>query len=115
MLMTMLDVIKKAAKAVGDASNPVHILYGDVESVEPLSVRINPRFLLKGEALVVPESLKRYEVNLQHNHTTTGGSTGDALYDPVVIRPGLQKGDKVLLIRMQEGQQYVILDKVVDS
>jgi hypothetical protein len=30
----------------------------------------------------------------------------------VVIRPGLEAGDKVILLRVQGGQQFLILDKV---
>ncbi|MFC6545552.1 DUF2577 family protein [Cohnella cellulosilytica] len=31
------------------------------------------------------------------------------------MREDLQAGDKVVLLRAQGGQQYVLLDKVVDS
>jgi hypothetical protein len=29
-----------------------------------------------------------------------------------MIRPGLETGDKVILLRVQGGQQFLILDKV---
>lgn len=113
---SLLDVIKAAGMDAVGASNPVAIMFGEILTVNPLSVQVDQRFTLPSDFLLVPESLTRYEVDLRHNHSYGGsGTTGDGLTEKVVIRPGLQVGDKVLLFRVQGGQRYVILDKVVTA
>jgi len=111
----MLDAIRKAAMTAVEASNPVAVVFGTVTSADPLEVNVDQRFTLDADFLVVPESLTRLELDLKHHHTYGDGTTGDALTEPVVIRPGLQAGDRVVLLRLQGGQRYLILDKVVEA
>lgn len=113
--MTLLNLIKRAAAEAVDASNPVQVLYGEVIAADPLAVQVDQRFILTTEFLVVPEGLAPYTVDLRHSHGYDGSTTGSALADPVVIRRGLEAGDKVILLRTQGGQQYVILDRVVSA
>lgn len=116
---SLLDLIKTAGADAVNASNPVNVLFGEVITANPLSVKVDQRFTLPADFLVVPESLTRYEVDLKHFHRypddTQTEQTADALPEKVVIRPGLSPGDKVLMIRVQGGQRYIILDKVVTS
>lgn len=119
-MMNLTNLIKTAAKQAVDASNPAHILFGEVTSIDPLEVNVDQRFNLTADFLVVPESLTRYEVDLSHSHSyQDNNGSGDttrtsevALVEPIVIRAGLQIGDKLILIRVQGGQKYVIFDKV---
>ncbi len=73
--------------------------------------------MLDRDFFIVPESLTKYEIDLKHTHTYINNSSESNLntsLDKLLIREGLkQGGDKVLLLRVQGGQQYVILDKVV--
>lgn len=110
----MIDQIKRAALAAIDASNPVSVMTGTVTNLNPLEVNVDQRFTIDADFLIVPESLQRYEIDLKHNHAYSGGDTEDAL-DKIVIRSGLELNDKVLLLRIQGGQQFVIFDKVVDA
>lgn len=115
----LLDVIKKAGIQGVSAGNPVNILTGEVKSINPLSVSVDQRFILDADFLIIPESLTRYEIDLKHFHTypidTNTERTETAINDKIVIRSGLMTGNKVLLIRIQGGQKYVILDKVVEA
>lgn len=115
----LLNVIKRAGIEGVGAGNPVNILSGEVKTVNPISVLVNQRFILDADFLIIPESLIKYEVDLKHTHlyADDGSSqnTGIALNEKILIRPGLSVGDRVLLIRVQGGQKYVILDKVVIS
>ncbi len=97
----MLGEIKKAAMDAIDASKPAAVMYGEVITADPLSVNIDQRFTLTADFLVVPESLTKYEVEVDSQTIT--------------IRPGLLVGDKLLLLRMQGGQKFIILDKLVST
>ncbi|WP_337100933.1 DUF2577 domain-containing protein [Paenibacillus sp. YIM B09110] len=101
--MALLDSIKKAGAAAYAAGNPMAVLVGKVTNLNPLEVNVDPRFTLPEDFLILPESLTRFEVDL--GESATGGK--------VVIRKGLEAGDAVLLLRVQGGQQYVVLDKLV--
>lgn len=114
-MANLLELIKRAAQDAVAASQPVQVHIGTVLSAEPLRVQVDQRFILPAAALVVPESLTQYEVDLSHGHQYAGGTTGEALTEPVVIRRGLAAGDQVLLLRVQGGERYVILDRVVSA
>ncbi len=121
--MNMIQIIKKAALDAVEQSSPVNIAYGIVESLHPLEVSVNQKFTLTEDFLIVPERLIRHEVDLKHNHayidtkmnTPTPSTTEDALLEKLVIREGLQVGDKVLLLREQGGQRYLVMDRLVGT
>ncbi|MNC10681.1 hypothetical protein D3C75_583480 [compost metagenome] len=104
----MLNAIRQAALTGMEAGKPAAIMFGEVVAGNPLQVNVDQRFTLDADFLILPESLTRLELDLSHTH----GSSERGLTDPVVIRPGLQAGDKVILLRVQGGQQFLILDKV---
>lgn len=116
-MSSLLDLIKAAGADAVNASNPVNILFGEIIAVNPLSVKVDQRFTLPADFLIVPESLTRHEVDLKHTHQYTDdgstNNTSEALTQKIVIRPGLTIGDRVLMLRVQGGRRYVILDKVV--
>jgi len=120
---TLLDLIKLAGVSAVDAGSPVQLLYGNVTAVDPIEVNVDQRFTLTAEFLVLTEQVTRMELDLKHTHVyedasdtgTAWKTTAEALEHKLVIRPGLQEGDAVLLLRMQGGQKYVILDKVVSA
>lgn len=111
--MTLSDTIKRLGAGAVEAGNPVAVMFGKVTKTNPLEINVDQRFTLDEDFLIVPEQLTRYEVDLKHKHTTSSEDTGEALTEKVVIREGLKSGDNVLLLRVQGGQKYVVLDKVV--
>jgi hypothetical protein len=110
--MGMIEIIKQASVGAVGANNPVAITFGEVLNADELKIKIDQKQILPKEFFVIPESLTRYEIDLTHIHAAPGGSTSNAL-SKIVIREGLKTGDKVILLRVQGGQSYVILDKVV--
>ncbi|UHA72301.1 DUF2577 domain-containing protein [Paenibacillus sp. 481] len=99
--MGMLNIIKKAGVGAVAASNPVALLYGEVVQTSPLTVLVEQRLSLPAEVLVLTEQLTERKVRI--------GT------EEVVVRQGLYAGDRVLLARMQGGQSYVLLDRVVSA
>jgi len=97
--MALLESIKKAGAAAYAAGNPMAVMLGKVVQINPLEVNVDQRFTLPEDFLIVPESLVKYEIELQTS-------------EKVIIRNGLEAGDAVLLLRVQGGQQFVVLDKV---
>lgn len=86
----MLDIIRKASLGAVSNTNPLAIMYGTVVSTSPLEINIDQRFTLPASVLVVPETISK-------------------------LSGGLQQGDRVLLLRAQGGQSYVVLDRLVNE
>lgn len=97
--MALVSLIKQASMGAYNASNPVAVMFGTVTKTNPLEVNVEQRFTLTRDFLVLTERLTEYRTTVDGNE--------------IIIRRGLQAGDKVLLLRIQGGQQYVVLDRVV--
>lgn len=76
---------------------------GTVMSVTPLSVRVDmTKQAIPAAGLILTEAVKERIVPV------SGGAGGT-----VVVHEGLKVGDKVLMMRVQHGNQYMILSRVV--
>lgn len=120
--MELIDVIKLAGSNAVNASNPVNVLIGTVTKASPLEVNVSQGFTLSEDFLIITERVTKYEENIEHDHgyedTPPSGppipkTTSKKLGGLLTIRHGLKAGDKVVLLRVQGGQQFVVIDKVV--
>lgn len=149
---SMLTLIKQAAVEVWESLQPTVFFNGQVMALEPLTVKVDNRFELSGEALVVPLELRSgaYQTHTHtidphdhtvqpHTHTVPNHQTsagGDPTHahgvppveteeKPLISDPtglitnattetyhGLQVGDKVVLLRNQGGQRFLILGRL---
>lgn len=83
--MSLLETIKRAGIGAVEAGYPVAILFGTVSNKSPLEVNVDQRFILSEDFFIVPEDVRKK-----------------------VLEPG----DTLLLLRVQGGQSYIILDRV---
>lgn len=99
----LLVAIKRASIDVIESVKPVNIVYGRVESVSPLKVNIENKLTLTKDQLSVPDRFKNYEMPCE-----VEGKVGITKYDNT-----LKSGEDIILIRVQGGQQYLVIDRVV--
>lgn len=97
--MKIAEYMKKIALETQGASKPTVVQFGTIISSNPLEVNVDQRFTLSEDFLIVPEQLTEYKITIDGTE--------------YAIRKGLVAGDKVMLLRVQGGQLYVILDRVV--
>lgn len=102
----MMEIIKRAALDAVDESNPMTLMYGTVTRTSPLEVNIEQRFTIPREMILLTSNVinKQTDIriaNEQREHAT--------------IYNALNTGDKVLVLRVQGGQKYVILDRLVKA
>ena len=122
----MSDIIRSIRKVVLDAVNAqklTDIVYGTVESVSPLKIRVDQKLLLEQEQLKLTRAVMDYEVDMTVDHLTEeqSGGSGDASFEShnheykgrktFIIHNGLIVGDKVTMVRAHGGQQYIVIDK----
>ncbi|EGT2197684.1 TPA: DUF2577 domain-containing protein [Clostridioides difficile] len=86
MSQDLLQIIKKAAMDAVETSNPMRVVFGTIESISPLRVKIEQKLSIGEFFLIQTDTFKRYT-------------------DKKI-------GDKLVLIRMQGGQQYLVLDRM---
>lgn len=84
-----IGALKQINQGVKDNSQDVTFYYGQVIEIHPLQIQVDQRFILDEDFLVL---------------TST-----------VAVKNSLNNGDKVVLLRAQGGQQYIVLDKVVGT
>lgn len=83
--MGLLDSIKQAAAGTIEDSNPVAIHFGTITQQNPLEVNVDQRLILSEDFFVLGEDVRQ---------------------------KNLRTGDTLLLLRVQGGQSYVVLDRV---
>ena len=110
----MLEQIKKASMGAFNASNPLDIEFGTVIDNVKLTIQINQKRILPKEFFIIPQRLTRYVKDLKHTHTCPDGTTSTALFK-LVIREGLLKGDNVILLKIEGGARYIVLDKISET
>lgn len=102
--MTLSNVIKQLSIRAGDSNLPVRVLGGEVVSSAPLKIRLNKndKLVLGGGRFVIPERLTDYTQIVQTPRGT----------EEHVIRNSLKNGDEIMLIALQGGGRYFVLDRI---
>ena len=102
--MDLLDVINSIIQTNTDAQKLTDIVIGTVVTAEPLSIQITPTLILPAEVLILCESVqeKEYEV-MDVTLTNVIGK---------YKREALAVDDKVIMLRVLKGQQFIVLSKV---
>lgn len=122
-----LKAIKKAALDAFTASKPSEIYYGVVISESPLKINVEQKFTLNAAQLVLTRNVTDFYDDITviawrtENESGGGGDAAFASHSHalvgrkhIIVHNRLLTGDKVILIRQQGGQKYIVIDRVGD-
>lgn len=134
--MGLVDTMKKVAQQTENANVPAAWFFGEVTAVSPVTIRVDNRFDISGEAVVLMKEFKAgyypthtHTIN-PHDHVVPAHSTQAAGEGPhshevsafntqtkgLTTNPetysGLAVGDKVVLLRNHGGQSFLVLGRV---
>lgn len=121
----MIEIIKKAAIEAVKASNPCAIMFGEVISTSPLKINVEQRLTLDETHLILTSLVRNFEVEMTVDHVTENksGGSGDSAFashnhdvkgkKKFQVHLGLAVGESVMLLQVQGGQKYIVLDRVV--
>ena len=98
----LLRAIKKSAVEAVEASKPTAIVFGKVISTAPLQISVGQKLTLGKAQLILSRNVTDHAVL----HSSEGQSRA------VTVHNGLVSGEDVILVRMQGGQQFVVMDRV---
>ena len=125
MSLDLLEIIKQASIEAMEASKPVKVMFGEVKSVKPLMIMVEQKLPLTEEFLILTYAVKDHWRDMTVDHLTenASGGSGDSAYashnhaykgrKPFLIHNDLMVGEHVLLLSMQGGQKFIVLDRVV--
>ena len=100
-LSELVGVIQQIVQNTVRAMKPADMATGTIVSISPLSVQPDIHMPpLPEKALILTDTVRERTVDVQ-------GGEGK-----VAVREGLRPGDKVLMLRVQNGQKYLILSKI---
>lgn len=128
----LAEAIKQLSVHAVNSTSPIQFSFGVVETANPLTIRINQKMVLPDAFLILTNAVKDHSVDItvswttevenQHKHGNgNNGKPTDAGDEhkhgisgrkKITIYNGLTAGEKVLLLRVQGGQSYVVIDRV---
>lgn len=142
----MVKAIQQIAQNSIDYGKPVIFLFGTVETVHPLTIRIDQNMLLKERELLLTDAVRDYKTMLSFDNAaiknkvqignrplakdaalTTKPDTPEEESCPAILKGdfsfaeqvqhevtiynSLKKGEGVILLRVQGGQRFLVLDR----
>lgn len=122
LLQTMQQLISQTM----EAAKPTDYLKGVVETVNPLSVRIEQKEIVPEEFLELTDAVRDYDVDIEVMHTTEpraggGGYAEFASHEhdyqgrkKIRVYNGLHVGEPVFLLRQSGGQNFLIVSRVLN-
>ena len=99
----LIQIIKRAAMEAMAAANPCSILFGTVSGTTPLEITIEQRLTVDESFLILTSAVSDHSV--QVSDSISGKRT-------LTILSGLIVGESVLLMQVQGGQKYIVLDRL---
>ena len=124
----MIGLIKQIAVQANVEGMPMAVRFGKVIKEKPLKIEVEQKLLLEEEHehLILTHLVKDYYVDMTVSHVTEtrAGGSGFPMYEShdhdykgrkkFLIHNGLKMGEKVILLQLQGGQQFIVLDRVED-
>ncbi|NFG22699.1 DUF2577 domain-containing protein [Clostridium botulinum] len=96
------ELIKHIAINAIEQTKPVNLLYGEVKSINPLYICVNQKKTYTEEFLVLTRNVTDYDTYIKQEN---GEKKKYTIYN------SLKAGDIVILLRVQGGQEFIVLDK----
>lgn len=119
-----VKTMKKAAVEAVEATKPVYIYFGEVLSASPLKINVEQKMILGEAQLILSRNVTDFKTTITVNWSTENksGGSGDSSFashnhgitgkKEITVHNGLVVGDAVILIRQQEGQKFIVWDRV---
>lgn len=123
----LVDTLKRAAVEAVEAGKPVNVYFGEVVSASPLKINVEQKMILGEKQLILSRNVTDFKTkitagNIKNYYYTGDVNSGTAPVSPshvhavgtieVTVHNGLAVGDKVIILRQQEGQKFIVADRI---
>lgn len=126
MSRQLVSTLQRLVAQTNNAMKPTDYCLGVVETVAPLSIRIDQKDILTEEFLILTDLVRDFSVDITVSHTTENraGGGGDAEFashnhdymgrKKIIVHNGLSVGESVILIQQAGGQEFIVLSRLYD-
>lgn len=124
MSAQLLQVMQALVDQTVKAGKPTDYLLGVVETVNPLSIRLEQRDVVPAEFLILTDLVRDYDVDIEVTHVTENRSGGGGYAEfashnhdysgrkRIRVYNSLHVGEQVILIQQAGGQEFIVLSRV---
>ena len=126
MSRQLVSTIQKLVAQTNSAMKPTDYCLGVVETVAPLSIRIDQKDILTEEFLILTDLVRDFSVDITVSHTTENRAGGGGYAEfashnhdytgrkKIIVHNGLSVGESVILIQQAGGQEFIVLSRLYD-
>lgn len=122
----LVKTIKKAAVEAIESTKPVNICFGIVTSTSPLRISVEQKMTLGKAQLILTRNVTEYKTEITMHNTKDYYFTDETINSltesvghkhgigktEITIHNQLKVNDEVILIRQQQGQKYIVVDRI---
>jgi hypothetical protein len=125
----LVQMIQKIAIDAFEASNPSRVLFGIVTKEDPLEITVEQKLPLTMKQLILSRNVTNYKTQISFDnssivhdvdgylpgttHSISKLSFTNKVKNDITIYNKLKIGEEVILIQMQDGQKYIVWDRVI--
>ena len=121
----LLQALKRAAVEAVEVGKPAAFCYGTVTGVEPLQIMADQKLPLGEKQLELTRAVQDYNVDIEISTNTEDKSGGGGYAEfaahkheikgrkAIHVHNDLQVGEKVLMLRVQHGQRFIVLSRLI--
>lgn len=128
----LVRAVKQAAVDAVNADGPMAVSFGTVVSTSPLKIQVDQKKTLSTAQLILTSNVRDFTVEMTVDHETESTSHGHQVNDTYTgggsavevdhahaykgrksfrVHLGLKVGEKVILLRCDGGQKFLVLDR----
>lgn len=130
----LIKIIKKMVLETVDNTKPCNYAFGEVIEIDPLKINVEQKFELTQEMLILARGVTEYTIDITIDWEDEENITGIKISQEadhtheiednkhkhkiegrkeIIVHSALEVGEKVILVRQQGGQKYLVLDRVI--
>ncbi len=126
MSRQLVSTLQKLVAQTNNAMKPTDYCLGVVETVAPLSIRIDQKDILTEEFLILTDLVRDFSVDITVSHTTENRAGGGGYAEfashnhdytgrkKIIVHNSLSVGESVILIQQAGGQEFIVLSRLYD-
>ena len=126
MSRQLVSTLQKLVAQTNNAMKPADYCLGVVETVAPLSIRIDQKDILTEDFLILTDLVRDFTVDITVSHTTENRAGGGGYAEfashnhdytgrkKIIVHNGLSVGESVILVQQAGGQEFIVLSRLYD-
>lgn len=130
---SFVDMFRMSADQLMNSKQLTAVVFGNVTRVNPLEITLDQKVKLPEAFLTLTNAVKDHAVDItvswqtventhKHGNGNQGQPTAEATHKhdisgrkKIIVHNGLTLGERVILLRVEGGQNYIVLDRVDEA